>query len=598
MIIVIDYAALVSGLAASAVKDGFEVIVPLSVVALIEESVRRKRAEGFVGLEELNKIKSLADAGKISLRYAGIFPKIPAREKADLDAREIARVESAVLLTADELQAKLAKLLGIDFIFLKPEKMPKLSIEKYFDAETMSVHIKENLEVFAKKGAPGNWRFEKITQKPLSRKEVEQIAMEIIEKAERAENAFVEIDKEGATVVQYGPYRIVITMPPFSKGIEITAVRPVKKLTLEDYKLPEELIKRFEERAEGILIAGPPGAGKTTFAQALAEFYASKGKIVKTIERPRDLNVSWLITQYGHLEGDPEATGEVLLLVRPDYTVYDELRTTRDFEVYADMRLAGVGMIGVTHASRAIDAIQRFLGRLDMGVIPQVIDTVVFIKEGKIRKVYELEMTVKVPTGMTEADLARPVVEVRDFFTKEVEFEIYAYGEETTIVPVKKMASKASPVEELAKKEIKRAIRQVLPEVPVEVEILGNKAAAVFVPEEAIPHLIGKKGRTVEALEKRLGIGIEVKPLEEAKAVGGEEGKAVSYEIAESRKNITFIFPKALRGRQIDFYVDGDYLFSGVVGRKGKIRVSKTSELGKRILAALEEGKEIEARLV
>lgn len=46
-------------------------------------------------------------------------------------------------------------------------------------------------------------------------------------------------------------------------------------------------------------------------------------------------------------------------------------------------------------------------------------------------------MTVKVPTGMTEADLARPVVEVRDFETGKLEYEIYTFGEENVIVPVK-----------------------------------------------------------------------------------------------------------------------------------------------------------------
>lgn len=69
-------------------------------------------------------------------------------------------------------------------------------------------------------------------------------------------------------------YRIVITSPPFSDGFEVTAVRPVRKLTLDDYNLSDPLMKRLEI-AEGILIAGAPGMGKSTFAQAIAEYYAS-----------------------------------------------------------------------------------------------------------------------------------------------------------------------------------------------------------------------------------------------------------------------------------------------------------------------------------
>jgi energy-coupling factor transporter ATP-binding protein EcfA2 len=35
--------------------------------------------------------------------------------------------------------------------------------------------------------------------------------------------------------------------------------------------------------AEGILVSGSPGSGKSTFAAALAEFYGSKGNVVKTL---------------------------------------------------------------------------------------------------------------------------------------------------------------------------------------------------------------------------------------------------------------------------------------------------------------------------
>ena len=38
---------------------------------------------------------------------------------------------------------------------------------------------------------------------------------------------------------------------------------------------------------------------------------------------------------------------------------------------------------------------------------------------------------------MMEQDLARPVVEIKDFFSKETEYEIYSYGEENVIIPLK-----------------------------------------------------------------------------------------------------------------------------------------------------------------
>ena len=93
-------------------------------------------------------------------------------------------------------------------------------------------------------------------------------------------------------------------------------------------------------------------------------------------------------------------TADILLLVRPDYTIYDELRKTKDFRIFADMRLAGVGMVGVVHATRPIDAIQRIIGRVELGMIPSIVDTTIFINDGKVAAIYDVKLTVKVPTGM------------------------------------------------------------------------------------------------------------------------------------------------------------------------------------------------------
>jgi len=195
-------------------------------------------------------------------------------------------------------------------------------------------------------------------------------------------------------------------------------------------------MRRMDEQAEGIIVCGPPGSGKSTFAAALAEYYHGKGYVVKTMESPRDMRVIQEITQYTALEGDFDYTKDILLLVRPDYTFYDEMRKSKDFNIYTDMRLTGIGLVGVVHGRKAIDAIQRFIGKVDLGVIPQVVDTVIMIDGGQITQVYELTHSVKVPAGMREADLARPVIEVKDFESGEPEYEIYKFGEETVVLPL------------------------------------------------------------------------------------------------------------------------------------------------------------------
>jgi ATPase len=445
------------------------------------------------------------------------------------------------------------------------------------------VHLKEGVEPLVKRGKPGKFELVKVGKEKLKAEDIEDMIKEILEAARVSEEGHVEIARAGAMVLQLGDYRIAIARPPFSDGLEVTIVRPIVKLRLEDYKLSEKLMKRLKERAEGILIAGPPGAGKTCFASSMAEFYKEQGKIVKTLESPKDLQVGPEITQYGPLEGDFEKTADILLLVRPDYSVYDEVRKTKDFEIFSDMRLAGVGMIGVVHASNAIDAIQRFIMRTELGMIPHIIDTVIFIKEGEIKKVYELNLVVRVPTGMTEADLARPIVEIRDFETGKLEYEIYTFGEENIIVPV--VAAEVSPLKKLAAQRILQEIERFDPKA--QVELVSDTKAIVRVENEVIPKLIGKEGNTISAIEKKLGIHIEVEPKVPA------VGKEVEFQMNESGNSLEFSFDRRLIGKVANFYVEDEFLFSATVGKKANIKVNKSSEVGKELLRAIINKKRI-----
>ena len=89
-------------------------------------------------------------------------------------------------------------------------------------------------------------------------------------------------------MVQLRDLRIAIATRPFADKMEISAIRPIVKLSLEDYNLSPKLMNRLETRAEGILVSGSPGSGKSTFSAALAEFYSSKVNVVKTLEQPKD----------------------------------------------------------------------------------------------------------------------------------------------------------------------------------------------------------------------------------------------------------------------------------------------------------------------
>ena len=601
---VLDTSIIIDGeitkmLEAGDVEEGSEIVIPLAVLDELQSQASTNKEHGFVGLEEIKKMRELSARRKISLRFVGQRPdlndiRLAKHGRIDAIIKDVAMQESATLITADYVQALVAEAQGIKATHIRaPTKTTDLEFEKYFDENTMSVHLKEGTFPMAKRGRPGTFQLVKIAQEKSTYAQLTNIIKEVSEAGRVTGTGSVEISRSGATVIQFGNFRIAITRPPFSDGLEVTIVRPIVRLVLADYNASEKLMERLSGKAEGIIIAGPPGSGKSTLASSLAQFYSERGKIVKTFESPRDLQVPEEVTQYGPLEGSFEKAVDILLLVRPDYTIFDEVRRAQDFEVFADMRLAGVGMVGVVHASSPLDAIQRFMGRVELGMVPHILDTIIFVRDGSIKKVYELSLTVKVPTGMTEADLARPLVEVRDFETGAIEYEIYTFGEENVVVPVSKLAKSGGEavrgIRKLAQSKILDFVRRFDPSA--EVNIISDNKVQVRVSKEAAPRLIGKGGATVSELEEMLGVKIDV----EAKIP--TLGKEIEFDISESGSSVNILVDDEVVGRTVDVYVEDDYIMSSQVGKKARVKVDKRSEAGRSIVNAILAGQEIKVFL-
>src|SRR5919109_809192 len=579
-------------LEAGSIEEGSDIIIPLAVLDELQSQASTNKEHGFVGLEEIKKMRELCIAKNINLRFVGQRPdlddiRLAKHGRIDAIIKDVAMHESATLITADYVQALVAEAQGIKALHIRtPTKTTDLEFEKYFDSTTMSVHLKEGTFPTAKRGKPGNFELIKISQEKISYHQLLNIIREVSEASRVTGMGSVEISRSGATVLQFGNFRIAITRPPFSDGLEVTIVRPIIRLELEDYNASNKLMDRLSGKAEGIVIAGPPGSGKSTLASSVAQFYTKRGKIVKTFESPRDLQVPDEVTQYGPLEGSFEKAVDILLLVRPDYTIFDEVRRAQDFEVFADMRLAGVGMIGVVHASSPLDAIQRFIGKVELGMIPHILDTIIFVKSGDLQKVYDISLTVKVPTGMQEADLARPLVEVKDFDTGEIEYEIYTFGEENVVVPtadLTKTVKSNQAIRTLAESKIRDVVRRFDPKA--EINILSEDKVLIKVNKEVVPLIIGKGGSTVSELEKMLGIKIDV----EAKTpVLGNE---VSFQISEAGSAVNILVSKEEIGKNVSIYIDDEFMFSSQVGKKSRIKLDKRTENGRKIVNAVLSGR-------
>src|SRR3989344_4069214 len=284
-IYVADTSVIIEGLVSQFIKSkkiAGKILIPKAVMAELENQANTGQEIGFLGLEELQTLQKLSKDGKIELSFSGERPNLyqiaHAKDGGEIDAliRDIAYNEGAILITADKVQSESARALGMEVIYHHHEALDKkLEVEKYFDVSTMSAHLKEGCTPKAKKGKPGEWKLYKVEEKELSQSDVQRIAKEIVERSRLEQDAFIEISRPGSTIVQYKDYRIVIAKPPVSDGWEITAVKPIKVLKLEDYSLPDKIAERVKSKARGVIIAGTTGSGKSTFAQSLGEYNAS-----------------------------------------------------------------------------------------------------------------------------------------------------------------------------------------------------------------------------------------------------------------------------------------------------------------------------------
>jgi len=465
-------------------------------------------------------------------------------------------------------------------VFLKPKIIrEKLEFLKFFDSTTMSIHLKENQFPLAKRGKPGEFLLTKIGEDLLTLDYLKMISSQILSATNITDSSTIEISKTGASVIQHDDYRIAITYPPFSESYEITIVHPTVKLSLNDYTISEPLMERLTARAEGIVISGSPGSGKSTLASGLANFYHDQGKIVKTFESPRDLQVNAGITQYSKLDGSFDNTADILLLVRPDYTIFDEVRRREDFTTFSDLRLTGVGMVGVIHANSPLDAIQRFIGKIELGIIPNVLDTVVFVNNGDVEKVYDLELKVKVPTGMTESDLARPVIEIRNFENNVLEHEIYTFGEENVIVPVTKHGETVG-IQKLAEDKIKDYFQKY--DSNVQVDILSENRVKVSVHEDCIASIIGRGGTNINEIEKFLNVHIDVVAKDsESLSLGSDD---LPFSFSESKTTLLLTVNREYTSMYTDIYVNNKFFASVRIGKKGQIKIPKRSDIGRNLL--------------
>jgi ATPase len=228
-------------------------------------------------------------------------------------------------------------------------------------------------------------------------------------------------------------------------------------------------------------------------------------------------------------------------------------------------------------------------------MIPQIVDTVIFIKDGSINKVYNLKFKVKVPTGMVEADLARPVIEVNNFENNKIDYEIYTFGDQTVVMPVKDKKERITSLEKLAGERVSEEIKKIVPKAWTDVSV-NNSRATVWVEEKFIPKIIGRGGKNIAKMEKILGISIDIRGFEEKSIKNRNYGKKCRVTIKETINHLHLVIGEKNAGKTMRIYSDDEELFIATISRKGEIKIEKGSDIAKNIVGGLASQNQIYAR--
>jgi ATPase len=204
----------------------------------------------------------------------------------------------------------------------------------------------------------------------------------------------------------------------------------------------------------------------------------------------------------------------------------------------------------------------------------------VHIEDGDIGTVIRLDFTVKVPVGMSEPDLARPVIDAKDFQTGACLFEIYSYGEQIVVMPVKIAQNR----KQTQKKKILHNIDKFVG-VDYSLEQISSKRGILYVPEKAMGEIIGKNGRTIAEIEKEVGLRLDVQPLK----------KKIKVDLDFTRKSGKISMNRRYRNIPLSFYHGDEFIFSATVGKKGVIKLDMKSKLAKKLRAIWKKGEPIYA---
>ncbi|MEM3915699.1 MAG: PIN domain-containing protein, partial [Candidatus Nitrosocaldus sp.] len=128
--LVLDTSIIIDGKVSRMLEDGglsvYELIIPIAVLDELQAQASLSREQGFIGLNEVKRIRELCSSKGIMLRFEGDRPsmddiKLARHGRIDALIKDVAKKEGAILVTADYVQALVAEAEGIKVRYIRKD---------------------------------------------------------------------------------------------------------------------------------------------------------------------------------------------------------------------------------------------------------------------------------------------------------------------------------------------------------------------------------------------------------------------------------------------------------------------------------------------
>jgi len=392
-----------------------EIIFPIAVLDELQAQASKGRETGFRGLEEIKRIRRLAEERGISIRFSGERPglediKLAKSGRIDALIRDVAKREGGVLYTSDYVQALVAEAEGVPVRYVAPyARVERFSFEEYLRPNMISLHLKAGAPPIGRVLVRGSVKAVKLRKTPCGEDELNRILEEVTAALRMGEEGDLTLLRTDALVIETRAFRISAAKPPFSDSVEVVIQRnPIGDLIREE--AIEELVERCVEDALGVLVVNSDNVYAFPLVERVAEGLQARGRIVKIIGYSRRTTTS--TPYYGPMDGDLEKTVEYLSLSRPDYVIFDEVRRPRDFKLIHELRSLGMGVVSFAATRDLEGALDRILESLDPYSLHKTINLIALMRCGRPIEFYDVRLSFRAPSGLSSARGPGFVIEV------------------------------------------------------------------------------------------------------------------------------------------------------------------------------------------